>query len=56
MKVTFEELKAAFNRVLIDRGVKADAADACAEMFAPHYRIRRLFTRREPFPAFYSAT
>ena len=34
MKVTFEELKAAFNRVLLDRGVKADTADACAEMFA----------------------
>jgi len=34
MKVTFEELKAAFRRVLVDRGVKADTADACAEMFA----------------------
>ena len=34
MKVTFEELKAAFNRVLLDRGVKAETADACAEMFA----------------------
>ena len=34
MKVTFEELKAAFNRVLLDRGIKADTADACAEMFA----------------------
>lgn len=33
MKVTFEELKAAFRRVLVDRGVKADTADACAEMF-----------------------
>ena len=34
MKVTFEELKAAFNRVLLDRGVKAETADACADMFA----------------------
>lgn len=34
MKVTFEQLKEAFNRVLCSRGVKADTADACAEMFA----------------------
>ncbi len=29
MKVTFEELKAAFNRVLLDRGVKAETAPRC---------------------------
>ena len=34
MKVTFEQLKAAFNRVLISRGVDSETADACAEMFA----------------------
>lgn len=34
MKVTFEQLKAAFNRVLISRGVDNETADACAEMFA----------------------
>lgn len=34
MKVTFEQLKAAFNRVLISRGVGSETADACAEMFA----------------------
>lgn len=34
MKVTFEELKAAFNRALLGRGVKAETADACADMFA----------------------
>lgn len=34
MKVTFEQLKEVFNRVLCSRGVKADIADACAEMFA----------------------
>lgn len=34
MKVTFEQLKAAFNRVLLSRGVATDTADACAEMFA----------------------
>lgn len=34
MKVTFEQLKAAFNKVLLSRGVSADTADACAEMFA----------------------
>lgn len=33
MKVTFEQLKAAFNRVLISRGVDSETADACAEMF-----------------------
>ena len=41
MKVTFEQLKAAFNRVLISRGVDSETADACAEMFA-----------RTPNPAF----
>ena len=30
MKVTFEQLKAAFNRVLISRGVDSETADACA--------------------------
>lgn len=34
MKVTFEQLKAAFNRVLVSRGVDSETADACAEMFA----------------------
>ena len=34
MKVTFEQLKEAFNRVLLARGVAAETADACAEMFA----------------------
>ena len=34
MKVTFEQLKAAFNRVLISRGVDSETANACAEMFA----------------------
>lgn len=34
MKVTFEQLKEAFNRVLRSRGVEAETADACAEMFA----------------------
>lgn len=34
MKVTFEQLKAAFNRVLSSRGVDSETADACAEMFA----------------------
>ncbi len=34
MKVTFEQLKAAFNQVLLSRGVASDTADACAEMFA----------------------
>ncbi len=34
MKVTFEQLKAAFNRVLISRGIDSETADACAEMFA----------------------
>lgn len=34
MKVTFEQLKAAFNRVLISRDVDSETADACAEMFA----------------------
>ncbi|MEY8712641.1 3-dehydro-L-gulonate 2-dehydrogenase [Mangrovibacter phragmitis] len=34
MKVTFEQLKAAFNRVLVNRGVNPQTADACAEMFA----------------------
>lgn len=34
MKVTFEQLKAAFNWVLILRGVDSETADACAEMFA----------------------
>ncbi|MCZ8874241.1 3-dehydro-L-gulonate 2-dehydrogenase [Escherichia albertii] len=34
MKVTFEQLKAAFNRVLLSRGVDSEIADACAEMFA----------------------
>ncbi|HAF2130255.1 TPA: 3-dehydro-L-gulonate 2-dehydrogenase [Salmonella enterica] len=34
MKVTFEQLKEAFCRVLCSRGVEADTADACAEMFA----------------------
>ena len=28
MKVTFEQLKAAFNRVLISRGVDSETADA----------------------------
>ncbi len=32
--MTFEQLKAAFNRVLISRGVDSETADACAEMFA----------------------
>ncbi|STJ26910.1 2,3-diketo-l-gulonate reductase [Escherichia coli] len=45
MKVTFEQLKAAFNRVLISRGVDSETADACAEC-SPHHRIRRLFSRR----------
>ena len=34
MKVSFEQLKAAFNRVLLSRGVAVETADACAEMFA----------------------
>ncbi|AXD74681.1 3-dehydro-L-gulonate 2-dehydrogenase [Salmonella enterica subsp. enterica serovar Java] len=34
MKVTFEQLKEVFCRVLCSRGVGADTADACAEMFA----------------------
>lgn len=34
MKVTFEQLKAAFNRVLLSRHIQPDTADACAEMFA----------------------
>ncbi|EAS9163866.1 3-dehydro-L-gulonate 2-dehydrogenase [Salmonella enterica subsp. salamae] len=34
MKVTFEQLKEVFFRVLCSRGVGADTADACAEMFA----------------------
>jgi LDH2 family malate/lactate/ureidoglycolate dehydrogenase len=34
MKVTFEQLKEAFNRVLLARGIAAETADACAEMFA----------------------
>lgn len=34
MKVTFEQLKQAFNRVLLSRGVASETADACAEMFA----------------------
>lgn len=34
MKVTFEQLKAAFNRVLLSRYIQPDTADACAEMFA----------------------
>ena len=34
MKVTFEQLKAAFNRVLLSRHIQPDIADACAEMFA----------------------
>lgn len=34
MKVTFEELKGAFYRVLRSRNIAEDTADACAEMFA----------------------
>ncbi|MDX7998477.1 3-dehydro-L-gulonate 2-dehydrogenase [Xenorhabdus sp. Reich] len=34
MKVTFEQLKAQFTRVLLARGIQAEIADACAEMFA----------------------
>lgn len=34
MKVTFEELKGAFCRVLRSRNIAEDTADACAEMFA----------------------
>lgn len=34
MKVTFEQLKDAFNRVLLARGIAVETADACAEMFA----------------------
>ncbi|MBV7404803.1 3-dehydro-L-gulonate 2-dehydrogenase [Enterobacter sp. ENT03] len=34
MKVSFEQLKEAFSRVLLARGVNADTAEACAEMFA----------------------
>lgn len=34
MKVTFEELKGAFYRVLRSRNIAEDTADECAEMFA----------------------
>ena len=34
MKVTFSQLKEAFNQVLLKRGVAAETADACADMFA----------------------
>lgn len=34
MKVTFEQLKDAFKRVLLARGIAVETADACAEMFA----------------------
>ena len=34
MKVTFEQLKDAFNRVLLARDIAVETADACAEMFA----------------------
>ena len=34
MKVSFAELKEAFSRVLLARGIAADTAEACAEMFA----------------------
>ncbi|VEB91102.1 2,3-diketo-L-gulonate reductase [Citrobacter koseri] len=56
MKVTFEQLKEAFNRVLLARGVAVETADACAEMFARNYRIRRLFAWRESLSPFHSAT
>lgn len=46
MKVTFEQLKAAFNRVLISRGVDNETADALCRDVRPHHRIRRLFSRR----------
>lgn len=42
MKVTFEQLKAAFNRVLISRGVDSETADALCRDVRPHHRIRRL--------------
>ena len=34
MKVIFSQLKEAFNQVLLKRGVAAEIADACADMFA----------------------
>ncbi|MDX7988665.1 3-dehydro-L-gulonate 2-dehydrogenase [Xenorhabdus sp. 12] len=34
MKITFEQLKEQLTRVLLSRGVQAETADACAEMFA----------------------
>lgn len=34
MKVTFSQLKEAFNQVLLKRGVAAETAEACADMFA----------------------
>lgn len=46
MKVTFEQLKAAFNRVLISRGVDSETADACAEMFARTTESGVFFSRR----------
>ena len=34
MKVTFEQLKDAFNRVLLARGIAVEIADDCAERCA----------------------
>ena len=53
MKVTFEQLKAAFNRVLISRGVDSETADACAEMLRPHHRIPAVYSHGvNRFPRF----
>ena len=35
MKVTFEQLKAAFNRVLISRGVDSETADILVQRCSP---------------------
>ncbi len=55
MKVTFEQLKAAFNRVLIYAALTAKRLMPVPRC-SPAPPIRRLFSRRQPFPSFHSTT
>ncbi len=56
MKVTFSQLKEAFNQVLLKRGVAAETAEACADMFARTTESGVYSHGVNRFPPLYSAT